>query len=251
MISVSAFIAKIENIAARDLTYKTGGMGKNGICDCIGLIMGAMYELGRKKYDLHSTNYFARFQMASLTPVKNEKDLFPGQVLYRSRSSTSKLHARYQAGGSHYTGDMLDYYHVGVVTRTNPLRIIECTEYGNVTGIVISTKLKNWTHGGALKGVLYDGYDEEENPVITVNSPQMALYLAKVVTKTDPLSVREWPVTGMIIGKVPKGRTVEVISEADDGWPKIRYNELIGYASSLYLQRTDEESEQADRKSHV
>lgn len=242
MAGVSGFIAAVEKIAAQKPTYRTGGTGKDGTCDCIGLIMCAMYAMGHKKYDLHSTNYFARFQIDGLMKIKDEKDLFPGQILFRSRTSTDKLHARYQSGGSHYTGDLLDYYHVGVVTRVKPLRIVECTEYGSVKGIMISTKLKNWTHGGALKGVLYDGYSEEDYPVITASVPQKVLYRAKVVTQTDPLSVREWPVTGTIIGKVPKERIVEVLAEAGDGWPKIRYNELVGYASQQYLSRIDEES---------
>lgn len=243
MIGVSGFIDAAEKIAAQKPTYRTGGTGKDGTCDCIGLIMGAMYSVGHKKYDLHSTNYFARFQTDNLTKIKNEKELFPGQLLYRSRSSVAKLHARYQNGGSHYTGDLLDYYHVGVVTRVKPLRIVECTEYGSVKGIVISTKLKNWTHGGALKGVLYDGYDEEENPVLETLIPRNALYSAKVITQNDPLSVREWAETGTLIGKVPKGRIVEVLSDAGDGWPKIRYNDFVGYASAKYLKRIEDEDE--------
>ena len=243
MIGVSGFIAAAEKIAAQKPTYRTGGTGKDGTCDCIGLIMGAMYSVGHKKYDLHSTNYFARFQLESLTKIKDEKELFAGQLLFRSRSSTAKLHARYQKGGSHYTGDLLDYYHVAVVTRINPLRIIECTEYGNVTGIVISTKFKNWTHGGALKGVLYDGYDEEDYPVINASVPQTAIYRAKVITQNDPLSVREWPETGTIIGKVPKHRIVKVLSDAGDGWLKIRYNDRVGYASAKYLERIADEDE--------
>ncbi len=239
MVGVSAFVSKIKNIASRNLTYKTGGTGKNGVCDCIGLIMGAMYELGHKKYDLHSTNYFARYQMQDLTRVSSEKELFVGQLLFRSRSNTAKLHARYQPGGSHYTGDLLDYYHVAVVTRTKPLEIIECTKYGSVTGIVVNTKFKNWQHGGRLKGVLYDGYDEEDDPVIEAAVPTTALYKAVVTTEKAPLSVREWPQTGPIIGRVPKGHIVDVLSDAGDGWPRIRYNELVGVASEKYLTRTE------------
>lgn len=239
MVGVSAFVSKVKNIASRNLTYKTGGTGKNGVCDCIGLIMGAMYELGHKKYDLHSTNYFARYQMQDLTRVSSEKELFVGQLLFRSRSNTAKLNARYQPGGSHYTGDLLDYYHVAVVTRTKPLEIIECTEYGSVTGIVVNTRLKDWQYGGRLKGVLYDGYDEEDDPAIDVVVPATVLYKAVVTTEKDPLSVREWPQTGPIIGRVPKGRIVDVLSNAGDGWPEIRYNELVGVASEKYLTRTE------------
>lgn len=229
MIGVSAFIAKIREIAARPLTYRTGGIGKDGTCDCIGLIMGAMYALGHKKYDLHSTNYFARFQTFELKKV-TERDFSPGMILYRARESTGKLNDRYKPGGAHYTSDMLDYYHVLVVTGVKPLEIIECTEYGNVTGIVVSRKPSGSYYGGKLRGVLYEDYVER------CNEEEKTMYKAIVNTEKDPLRVREWPETGTILGTVPKGRTVDVLAEAGDGWPKIRYNELMGYVSEEYIQ---------------
>ena len=228
MIGVSAFVAKVRAIADRNPTYRTGGVGKDGTCDCIGLVMGAMYELGHKKYDLHSSNYFARYQMQTLKKVY-EKDLAVGQILYRSRKDGGQLNARYQAGGRYYNGDKLDYYHAGVVTRVNPLEIIECTESGYISGIVISSDAKKWQYAGELKGVLYEDYEQEERTETAVS------YKAIVTTQKDPLRVREWPETGTILGKVPKGRTVDVLAEAGDGWPKIRYNELIGYVSEQYL----------------
>ena len=228
MIGVSAFIEKVREIAARDPKYRTGGAGKDGTCDCIGLIMGAMYELGRKKYDLHSTNYFARYQTLELRDV-TERDMHPGMILYRTREDTGKLAARYQKGGAHYTGDLLDYYHVLVVTSTRPLEIIECTEYGSVSGIVISNATKGKYCGGKLRGVLYEDYVEEAG----------RMYEATVATEKDPLRVREWPKTGAILGSVPKGKTVEVLEDETDGWAKIRYNELEGYVSAQYLERTE------------
>lgn len=233
MIGVSAFVSRVETIAARDLKYKTGGVGKNGVCDCIGLIMGAMYELGHKQYDLHSTNYFARYQTLELKKA-NEKELFVGQLLFRSRSDTSRLAERYQAGGEHYTGDLLDYYHVAVVTRLKPLRIVECTEYGTVTGIVVNKKFKNWQYGGKLRDVLYDGYDGEED--------EQAMVKAIVATKSGALNIREWPEEGPVIGKAPKGATVDILSEAGDGWPKVRYNGVVGYSSDVYLESVSDDT---------
>lgn len=228
MIGVSAFIGKIREIAARNLTYRTGGIGKDGTCDCIGLIMGAMYENGHRKYDLHSTNYFARYQTFELKKV-TERDFYPGMILYRARESTGKLNDRYKPGGAHYTGDMLDYYHVLVVVSVKPLEIIECTEHGNVTGIVASRKPSGTYYGGKLRGVLYEDYVER-------NEEGKTMYKAIVNTEKDPLRVREWPETGTILGSVPKGKTVDVLAEAGDGWPKIRYNELMGYVSEKYLE---------------
>ena len=228
MIGVTAFIAKVRAIADRNPTYRTGGVGKDGTCDCIGLVMGAMYELGHKKYDMHSTNYFARYQMATLKKA-NEKDLHAGQVLFRARADDGRLNARYKSGGRYYTGDLLDYYHAAVVTRINPLEIIECTEYDNISGIVVRTNFKNWQYVGELKDVLYDGHENEERTEMAVS------YKAIVTTEKDPLCVREWPVAGIVLGKVPKGGTVEVLAEAGDGWPKIRYEKLVGYVSDQYL----------------
>lgn len=239
-IGVSGFVARVEKIAARKLTYRIGGVGKDGTCDCIGLIMGAMYELGHKPYDLHSTNYFARFQTMELKKA-SEKELFLGQLLFRARTNQDRLNARYLPGGSHYTGDLLDYYHVGVVTSIKPLRIIECTEYGDVTGIVINDRFKNWQYGGKLRGVLYENTD-----MGGIYAPQeveniMALYEAKVITQKDPLTLRATP-AGRKIGEIPKDATVEVL--ADGTWPRVRYGEEMGYVSGEYLERVEEEPDQ-------
>lgn len=234
MIGVSAFVRRVEQIAARNLTYRTGGLGKDGTCDCIGLIMGAMYELGHKQYDLHSTNYFARYQTLELKKA-NAKELFIGQLLFRARTNQDKLNARYLPGGRYYTGDLLDYYHVGVVTSVDPLRIIECTEYGDVTGIVISTKFGRWDYSGRLRGVDYAAQGEE-------SEEEIMLYQARVVTKETPLTLRNAPVSGKKIGELPRGAIVDVMSTGD--WPRVKYGDMLGYASAQYLERIEEEPEE-------
>lgn len=234
MIGVSEFVTRVEIIASRKLTYRTGGVGKNGVCDCIGLIMGAMYELGHKAYDLHSTNYFARYQTLELKKA-NEKELFVGQLLYRARTNQDKLNARYKAGGRYYTGDLLDYYHVAVVVSVKPLWIIECTEYGDVTGIVIHTTFGNWHYSGKLRGVDYDemgGLYEPGEEVFEV------LYEARVITQEDPLTLRA-TAGGRKVGEIPKGETVEVLAEGE--WTLVRYGEKRGYVSEKYLERIEGE----------
>lgn len=239
MIGVSAFVRRVERIAARDLTYRTGGVGKDGTCDCIGLVMGAMYELGHEKYDLHSTNYFARYQTLEMKNA-GAKELFIGQLLFRARTNQDRLNARYLPGGRYYTGDLLDYYHVAVVTSIRPLRIIECTEYGDVTGIVENDTFGRWDYGGKLRGVLYDetdtggictGEEERDMPV---------LYKATVSTQEDPLTLRA-TAGGRKIGELPRGVTVEVL--ADGEWARVRYGEMLGYASRQYLERIEDAPE--------
>ena len=238
MIGVSGFIARVEQIAARKPTYRIGGVGRDGTCDCIGLVMGAMYELGQRAYDMHSTNYFARYQLLELKKV-SEKDLFVGQILFHARTNQDRLNGRYLPGGRYYTGDLLDYYHVAVVTAIKPLRIIECTEYGNVTGIVVNEKFSGWDYGGKLRGVLYD--ETEMGGVYTPKEEEtVVLYKAHVATQEDPLTLRATP-NGRKIGEIPKGETVEVLAGGE--WARVRWGDALGYVSSAYLKETTEESD--------
>lgn len=233
MIGVNRFVQKVQEIAERRITYRTGGVGKDGTCDCIGLVMGAMYELGRKKYDMHSTNYFARYQTLELKKA-NEKELFVGQLLYRARTNQDRLNARYLPGGRYYTGDLLDYYHVGVVTKVKPLEIIECTEYGSVSGIVINTSFGNWHYGGKLRFV---DYDDMGGLYVPGKEVFEVLYEARVITQEDPLTLRA-TAGGRKVGEIPKGETVEVLAEGE--WALVRYGEKRGYVSSKYLERIEE-----------
>lgn len=236
MIGVSGFIGRVKKIAEKDLRYKTGGTGKDDTCDCIGLIMGAMYELGHKKYDLHSTNYFARYQTMEMVTLRKGTPIYPGMILYKAKDNQDKLHGRYLPGGRYYTGDVLDYYHVGVVVRAKPLEIIECTEYGNVTGIVRSDTIKGWDYGGKLRGVLYEGYDgedkEEEGEAMSV------LYKARVATQEDPLTLRA-TANGRKIGEIPKGAEVEVLAEGE--WARVRWGDALGYVAGRYLERIEKD----------
>ena len=67
------------------------------------------------------------------------------------------------------------------------------------------------------------------------------IYQAQVITQEDPLRVRAWAKTGRILGTVPRGAMVDVLSDSGDGWPRVRYNELLGYASAEYLMRVEKE----------
>ena len=69
------------------------------------------------------------------------------------------------------------------------------------------------------------------------------LYQAQVITQEDPLRVRAWAQTGRILGTVPRGAVVDVLADNGDGWPRIQFNELLGYASAEYLERIEDAPE--------
>lgn len=224
--NVNQFLENVRRIADSRPTYRTGGDGSDGTCDCIGLIMGALGG----KFDLHSSNYFARFQMRNLDSLNDESQLHPGSIVYKSRRDTAQLNDRYQPGGSHYkTGDLLDYYHVGVVTAIDPLEITHCTSSGTVDGITYDGSIAAWSFFGDLLQIEYGEDSEPTEPA--------AHDLAVVHTEDgNPVRLRSTPSTKLpYIAKVPNGAQVEVLESAGE-WATIRWNGHRGYMMSQFLR---------------
>ena len=59
---------------------------------------------------------------------------------------------------------------------------------------------------------------------------------AKVVTKSDPLMIRQSAnVSSKIIGKIPKKSKVEVLKKGST-WTKVKYKSVTGYSATRYLK---------------
>lgn len=225
----NAFVDAVRRIAESSPTYREGGTGKDGTCDCIGLVMGAL----GKDYPMHSTNYFARFQMRVLDCLLDESQLHEGAVVYKSRRSVEQLHERYQPGGRYYTGDLLDYYHVGVVTSIDPLEITHCTSTDSINGIAYDSSIRAWSHIGDLLDVEYAEAFEPEGV-----QPETTLFELAVVYSENgnPVKLRSTPSTKLpYIAEVPRGARVEVLESAGE-WSTIRWNGQRGYMMSQYLR---------------
>ena len=234
--TTDTFVARVRHIAETNPTYRTGGTGADGTCDCVGLIMGALGG----KFDLHSSNYFARAQMRTLDALLDESQLHAGSIVYKSRRDTSQLNARYQPGGRYYNGDMLDYYHVGVVTSIDPLEITHCTSSRDVDGITTDTSIRAWSHFGDLLDV---DYSQEE-------AIQMAQKRAAVTASSgSTVRMRKRPDgSAPEVAKVPIGQTV-VVLESTAGWAKISWNGTTGYMMAQFLRTLEPETVQTDGES--
>lgn len=92
-----------------------------------------------------------------------------------------------------------------------------------------------WTHYAIPEGLEKTGGNAQEEAHVE------ALYQAVVQTQRDPLRIREAPEDGRIVGHVPKGAQVGVLSVAQAGWPLIRYEGVTGYVSGEYLAAKENE----------
>ena len=219
MPTAKEFAREVEALALTVTGYQNGKSGQNGLCDCIGLIMGAMARLGRSAYPMHSTNYFARYQMNNLQPLQNSQELQEGHLVYKARSDTRDLNERYQPGGRYYReGDLLDYYHVGVVTDAGVFEITHCTQDGSISGIKRDTSTKGWTHFGELMEVDYVS-DKNAGNIKEETMSKTAYVSVPAGTSTANLRTRP-DKSAPLIKRVSGGTVVDVLEQAD-GWAKI------------------------------
>lgn len=223
MISVSEFLRCVEANAARVQRYKLGCDGSGGACDCIGLIIGAVRMAGEKWPWTHGSNYAARNLVDDLRPIQTAADLFPGEVVFKDRDPGEKgydLPDRYKT-----SGDLKDYYHVGVVTSISPLCITHCTSVPG--GIQRDGTLGKWKWGGKLKIV---DYAKEDKPMET-------LYRAIVTAENGKtVNMRQQPSTSSkVVEIVPVGAVVDVTREIDAAWAQIRNDGAAGYMMRKFL----------------
>ena len=103
------FVEWVEKNAARVHEYKLGCDGSNGKCDCIGLIIGAWRMAGNQWPWTHGSNYTARYL---ITGLGKNQPLRLGDLVFKGKQpgdSGYALPVKYKD-----SGDLTDYYHVGV-----------------------------------------------------------------------------------------------------------------------------------------
>ena len=146
-VSLSDFLSKVEEIVSLNPSYRSGGSGADGTCDCIGLVIGAVRRAGGAWPGLHGSNYAARNETESLAEIRSASDLSAGELVYKHYVPGQKgydLPSRYRNGK-----DLNDYYHVGLVTSVRPLRITHMTSPRALT----DTRLGAWSHHGWCRRV--------------------------------------------------------------------------------------------------
>lgn len=215
MIKAAALIGLFERMAEENWEYRLGA-AQAGCVDCSGAFVYAYRALGGGNIE-HSSNAMARRSVEELVPAAQAQ---PGWALFKWRAEGDGTPARWLDGRG-------DFYHVGLLAADG--RALNAK--GAREGFVRSAA-DGWDYAGKLSAV---DYGEEG-----------ALYRAKVTTRRDPLRVRQTPADGRVIGHVPTGCAVDVLSDADAAWPRIRYGALTGYASASFLRRIEEEMDESE-----
>lgn len=233
-VSLHDFLEQVDVIYNLHPSYKTGHDGSDGMCDCIGLIKGALRRCNVSPTGLSGTNYAARHTILGLTKFASASQLSVGDVVLKVRDmddSSMPLPDKYRPGGTDYTGDLTNYTHIGVVSSVNPLEIKHMTSPTTQT----DTKVGKWCYKGTLPHISYSGGDE------SVTNPETEYPKAATVYAENgkPVHMRQGKGTNYkIVCDVPCGDVVDVLKE-DSEWSKVQYMEgtrlRTGYMMNQFL----------------
>jgi len=138
-ISVDGLIASVES--AMGWPYVSPGTNDSRGIDCSGLLVYAYRRAGQSIY--HGSNTIARKYVHKLEPLTSVKQLQRGMAVFKWNPNTP----------SKFSDGRGDFQHVGVVTRTNPLRIVHASSAAGK--VVADSKIGKWKYCAYLDAVDY------------------------------------------------------------------------------------------------
>ena len=85
-ISAEKYVEGVNSIYVEQPTYRTGGDGSDGTCNCIGMGRGALKREGVTDVKgMGGTNYAARHTILDLQKIKKADQLHAGDVVLKVR----------------------------------------------------------------------------------------------------------------------------------------------------------------------
>ena len=220
------FVRAVLEVAQQVERYRAGGSGRDGTCDCIGLVIGAVRRCGGTWKGTHGSNWAARHAVRELQEIRR---LEPGQLVFKCRKPGETGYALPERYAS--SGDRRDYYHVGVVVRGDPLEIVHCTDPGP---IVHDSKSGRWKVYGDLK-------DMETEPSKKVRKGEPCMLASVRSANGHGANLRSGSsISSKRIDQVPEGAQVTLLKE-DPAWSYVSYCGKEGYMKTEFLEKQPEE----------
>lgn len=196
------------------------GAAEEGKVDCSGAVVWAYRQGGLNAY--HGSNRLARDEAVQMLPLSEAR---PGMLAFKARPPGADGYAlpdKYREGGSRDNGDLMDYYHIGVVDEdTRYVLNAKSTK----AGFVRSKMTEGWTSVAFARQIDYEGQEGGSmgsNKTATVQA-------SSGVT----VNLRKSP-GGNLLGRVPVGAKVTV-EESGGEWSRVAYGGLNGWMMTKFL----------------
>lgn len=134
MIDLKQLIADFE--ACIGWPYASPGTNDERGIDCSGMFVRAFRLQGERIY--HGSNTIWRKHLAEKGEIRSAGDLRPGMAVFKWKAQTP----------AKFSDALGDFCHIGLVTRTNPLRIVHASTEG--MRVKADSKLGKWKYWGVL-----------------------------------------------------------------------------------------------------
>lgn len=228
------FLEKALQLFNSNPKRREPGDGSDGYCDCIGYLIGSLRRSGLKWTGIHGSNWAARKEAVGLHQIKNTNDLEVGDMVLKGRNpgtSGYNLPSRYKKGNAYYNGDLVDYYHAGLVYSLEPFQIRHMS-----SKMTIDTKLGKWNYAAKLRPLVNAGayaINPSNEPAI---SPSSGTQAKVVALSGSTVNMRKTPsLRGALLERIPIG-TIVTIKEPGEEWCKIKYGTKVGYTMAKFLE---------------
>ena len=214
----------------------TYGAARQGNVDCSGAFVWAYKQFGKSIY--HGSNRMARVEVEKLIPIGQAAPV-PGMAAFKRRAPGDSAYAlpdEYKPGGAQYTGDVNDYYHVGLIAP-DTAQVLNARSAAS--GFVQSPITQGWSHIAYLKQVDYAAAGDDTPAVPAPPTSQTATVWA---ANGKPVKMRNLPLADdnrTVWDWVPLGATVTVRAPSADGWVPITYHGKNGYMMYRFLRYAD------------
>lgn len=223
--TIATFIESVLVFWRAKPKYKLGCRALD-YCDCIGMVIGALRRIGIVWSGIHGSNYAARYRLTGkIKPIKDASELKVGYLVFKGKANSPDLPNRYKPGGSYYNGDLIDYYHVGVVTSVDPLIITHMTS----PTVKQDRKVGSWNFYGMCSYVDYETPEPEPQPTPVYPTATVYAPTGKTVNLRKGAGKNY-----SILERVPIGKTVEILTPGLD-WSRVQYGRNVGYMMTEFL----------------
>ncbi len=232
--TIEKFVERCMDIVKAQPAYKLG-CSSTTQCDCIGMVKYSLRK-NNVSFSTTGTNWTMRYQTTNVRSINSASVLKVGDIVFKVRtpgSSGYSLPAKYQQGGSAYTGDLNDYSHIGVVKSISPLQIIHMTSPSAKT----DTKIGKWAYAAELQSKYVDyGSSPEPEPGPEPEPTPTGETATVYAENGNPVKMRQKPTTSCRnYERLPVGTVVQVDqwdSDTDSKgtkWSKITYGLRKGW----------------------
>ena len=191
--------------------YASPGSNDEQGIDCSGAFVRAFARQG--KDIAHGSNTIYRKHCAKTGEIEAAESLRPGMAVFKHRVDGDEP-AQYRTDG------LGNFYHIGLVTAVEPLRIVHATP----PVAKADTSLGNWSHWGILKEAALQAPDPLPQGVITADAG-------------STVNLRRQPSRQAgLVCRIPVGEKVTLIEKKGD-WQKLAWQGKTGWMLSEFIRR--------------